>query len=424
MVILSGTRRMRYAAILAKIIVVALVFALMWIAMPAGVAVGETYKGVDFPLGDKSFADGVVSFNPGTDTVSPYNNPQSAIGTPNGCGENAVALGHGGVLTVKFTDNYLIDVEGPDLYVFECGGRVEPFKVEISKDGSNWIDLGTVKGQPTSLDIHDKVASGDKFSYVRITDGNSHRSGHPYAGADIDAVGAIGAEEIKEIILKASKEEFLPKEKVLKNSENSKTIRISGTVKPSLVGQPPLKGAKVEIIAGANPTHTYTSAEGFYEITAEVPDGKLEREVSNFDFTLEPEYFIITVTVEPDELPADGLSTAEIKARVTDSEGEPMPDRPIDFEADCEDGVGSLKVTQAITDSNGIAKALYTSFKPDVCQQLPSGRSKVTITATETYTERKEQSSSTSLKTRSLLGIMNTSPPIPTVNFPPSYILP
>jgi hypothetical protein len=147
-------------------------------------------------LGDSSFADEVVDFEPGEDTVSPHNNPQSAIGRPDYTDEeNYVALGHGGILTVKFTDNYLIDVDGADLYVFEIGPAVEPFKVEISRDGADWIDLGIVSGQPTSLDIHDKVTPDDKFSYVRIMDTNSRMSGHPYAGADIDAVGAIGAEE-------------------------------------------------------------------------------------------------------------------------------------------------------------------------------------------------------------------------------------
>ena len=196
MKILSEMKRMRKSDALAKIIVVALVFALMWVAMPVGAATEKTYKGVDFPLGDKSFADRVVDFRPGDEDIeAPYNNPQNAIGTPEDDWEGFVALGHGGILTVEFTDNYLIDVDGPDLYVFEFGPAVESFKVEISKDGSNWIDLGTVSGQPTSLDIHGKVVPGDKFSYVRITDAKSHMSGTPYPGADIDAVGAIGAEE-------------------------------------------------------------------------------------------------------------------------------------------------------------------------------------------------------------------------------------
>ena len=118
---------MRKNAVLMAMLMVALVFALM--VVPVHAQEGPVfYGGIEFPLGDVSFADKVVSFNPGTDTVSPYNNPQSAIGTPNGCGENAVALGHGGILTVTFTNNYLIDVEGADLHVFECGGQSNHLK--------------------------------------------------------------------------------------------------------------------------------------------------------------------------------------------------------------------------------------------------------------------------------------------------------
>jgi len=153
---------------------------------------GKSYKGVWFPLGDRSFADGMVSFNAGSETEPPHNNPTEALYFPD---NSYVSLGHAGTLVVRFSDNYLIDVEGPDLYIFETGTRVEPFLVEISQDGSSWIDLGQVEGQPTSLDIHDKIIPGDKISYVRLTDVNSGMSGKPWAGADIDAIGAIGAEE-------------------------------------------------------------------------------------------------------------------------------------------------------------------------------------------------------------------------------------
>ena len=295
MVILSGTRRMRYAAILAKIIVVALVFALMWIAMPVGVAAGETYNGVDFPLGDKSFADEVEGFNPGKDTVSPHNNPQTAIGPPDYTYDKAyVALGHGGNLTVRFRDNYLIDVEGPDLYVFEIGGRVEPFKVEISKDGSNWIDLGTVSGQPRSLDIHNNVATGDKFSYVRITDAKSHMSGHPYAGADIDAVGAIGAEEREKIILKLSKDGYASVKQEIENAENFGSIEISGSVTDKSTGEP-IEGAKVEIVKGADPASTTTDADGSYTITVIIPDGSGSDAREDVYFELTPSEYIVGV---------------------------------------------------------------------------------------------------------------------------------
>ena len=143
-------------------------------------------------LGDISYADEVVGFWPGKGTGSPYDNSQNTIGPRD---KTHASLGQGGILTVRFTDNYLMDVDGPDLCVFEVGPAIESFKVEISKDGSNWIDLGTVKGQPSSIDIHNKVAPGDKFSYVRITDLKSHTGNPPAEGADIDAVGAIGAEE-------------------------------------------------------------------------------------------------------------------------------------------------------------------------------------------------------------------------------------
>ena len=148
---------------------------------------------------DISFADQVVDYKAGKDIGSSPANPLNALGPPDYTDDkNYVCLGYGGILTVKFTDNYLIDVDGSDLYVFEIGNP-EKFKVEISKDGTNWIDLGTVSGQPAVIDIQDKVAPGDKFSYVRITDG-SHKT-LPYyvyvsgAGAEIDAVSAIGTEE-------------------------------------------------------------------------------------------------------------------------------------------------------------------------------------------------------------------------------------
>ncbi|MFH2040088.1 MAG: hypothetical protein ABIJ65_11710 [Chloroflexota bacterium] len=164
------------------------------------------FNGVEFRLGAKSFADQVVSFNPGSQ--SGESDGSAAIGPPDGetgpsiIGAGGdVTLGMGGSIILKFTDNYLIDVEGLDLYVFEFGPAVEPFKVEISKDGLVWIDLGIVSGQPTGLDINGKVNPNDRFIYVRISDPNPYTPQDPseigtegYYGADIDAVGAIGAE--------------------------------------------------------------------------------------------------------------------------------------------------------------------------------------------------------------------------------------
>jgi OOP family OmpA-OmpF porin len=169
---------------LIKVLVVGIVFILMVVPVQAREG-SVSYGGIEFPFGDESFADEVVDFNPGSGTGE--SDGSAAVGFPDGgkgtgpsiIGDNGdVTLGSGGSITLKFTDNYLIDVEGLDLYVFEYGPAVESFKVEISKDGSGWIDLGTISGQPTGLDIHGKVALGDRFSYVRITDAN------PYAPRD------------------------------------------------------------------------------------------------------------------------------------------------------------------------------------------------------------------------------------------------
>ena len=159
-------------------------------------AKAEVYGGVEFPLGAISFADEAVSFTPGEQTGAPYNIKNNALNVPD---KNHVSLGNGGILVVKFTDNFLVDTDGDDLYVFEYGDRVEAFKVEISKDQSNWIDLGVWEGQPLSLDISDKINPGDKFSYVRLTDANKKESRFPTGGADIDAIGAIGTEAVSSL---------------------------------------------------------------------------------------------------------------------------------------------------------------------------------------------------------------------------------
>jgi len=168
----------------------------------AAASAGATqFGGVEFPLGEISFADEVVAFNQGSGVASDHAVPEWALGLPDFIEEthdNAVSLGEGGSLTTRFVDNGLVDQDavegGLDLFIFEVGGQVEWFSVEISKDGENWIDLGTLKGQPTGIDIKPFSSPGDVFYYVRITDDPTQvQSQYPWAGADIDAIGAIGA---------------------------------------------------------------------------------------------------------------------------------------------------------------------------------------------------------------------------------------
>src|SRR5438876_3768476 len=81
---------------------------------------------VHFPLGDRSFADEVVSYAMGKPEPQPANarDPEAALGAPDYDDKrraNEVTLGCGGSLTLRFKDNALIDIDGPDLYVFEVG---------------------------------------------------------------------------------------------------------------------------------------------------------------------------------------------------------------------------------------------------------------------------------------------------------------
>lgn len=153
-------------------------------------------RDVVFPLGAKSFADRVVSFKPGSPFTSDARakDPQKTLNVPDLSDdgyENYLALGKNGMLTVEFTDNYLVNVPGPDLWIFEIGPAVEATDVAISKDGKTWIHVGRVAGATAGIDIGPKVKTGDKFSFVRLIDVNNDMGEWP--GADIDAIGAIGS---------------------------------------------------------------------------------------------------------------------------------------------------------------------------------------------------------------------------------------
>lgn len=161
-----------------------------------GDEVGMTYFGnrgvaVYLPLGKLSFADQVISsWHPENKNTANY-----SIGEPDAytTGMNSVMNAHSmglkGKLIVKFEDNALVDVNGPDLYVFELG-QIEPTNLEISRDGKDWISVGKISGGVAEVDIHDFVKKDELFYYVRLTDLETS-SGIP--GADVDAIAAIGS---------------------------------------------------------------------------------------------------------------------------------------------------------------------------------------------------------------------------------------
>lgn len=152
---------------------------------------------VTMPQGDKSFADAVVSFTGGSGKIEDSSSdPQVILGPPDFSGDvddgSFLTLGCDGSVTLQFTDNALIDVAGPDLYVFEVGPKVEGMNLAISEDGTTWIDLGSISGGRAEVDLAGRVNEDTSFRFVRLTD-DGIDCGTRFAGADVDAVAAIGS---------------------------------------------------------------------------------------------------------------------------------------------------------------------------------------------------------------------------------------
>jgi hypothetical protein len=186
--------------------------ALFWAAVVAGliasdVARAEPFGGVEFPQGLASFADKVKSFRPALRNVQPpHADPMAALGAPdyrNTSDSSYVSLGDtksmelSAELIVEFVDNRLINVDGDDLYIFEVGPVAEATEVAISSDGTTWLELGVIQGATRGIDLakFSTITAGSSFRYVRLRDAaGSPSNAAPFAGPDIDAVGAIGAD--------------------------------------------------------------------------------------------------------------------------------------------------------------------------------------------------------------------------------------
>ena len=181
------------------------IFLLGITARAEAVLFGDPLNPVDFPDGEISFADSFYSYTQGTSgsSVLSHTDPATALGIPDFwvtddiLDQTYVSLGYDGELVLQFTDNYLTTSgdDGLDLWIFEVGPDVEATAIDISIDGAIWISVGSVGGATAGIDIDSfaDVTDGDLYSYVRLTDltpaGN--RGNSSYAGADIDAVGAI-----------------------------------------------------------------------------------------------------------------------------------------------------------------------------------------------------------------------------------------
>lgn len=151
---------------------------------------------VRFPLGDVSFADAVEHYASGDPAPkAAASDPEAALGIPDTADTNSgyVSLGCAGQLVLEFNDNALIDVPGPDLYVFEIGPDVEPTGLAVSNDGEHWTRVGRISGGKAEIDLAPYVSTGTEFRYVQLVDLKSACSSAATPGADIDAVGAIGS---------------------------------------------------------------------------------------------------------------------------------------------------------------------------------------------------------------------------------------
>ena len=151
---------------------------------------------VTFPMGDQSFADAVVRQAVGDPSGGAFSErPEALVGPPRFEDDGADAvytLGCGGTIEVAFTKNTLIDIPGRDLYVFEVGRDIEAMAVAVSQDGQTWTRVGMVSGGNASLDIGPFTPAGNHYRYVRMVDLEEVCEGRT-PGADVDAIGAIGA---------------------------------------------------------------------------------------------------------------------------------------------------------------------------------------------------------------------------------------
>jgi OmpA-OmpF porin, OOP family len=161
-----------------------------------GKVYGQGRRAICLPQGAASFADSVVSFTPGArPSEGDWAMPRYALGEPDYTRTTApgfLSLGCDGTLVLRFDDNALVEVDGPDLYIFEVGPAVEATDLAVSVDGQTWLDVGRIEGARAELELSGIIDADDAYRYVRLTN-RSRTCGGRHSGADIDAVAAVGS---------------------------------------------------------------------------------------------------------------------------------------------------------------------------------------------------------------------------------------
>ncbi|TWU59484.1 hypothetical protein Poly51_22720 [Rubripirellula tenax] len=227
----------------------------------------QTFSGTLFPQGVISFADAVVNYSPnagGTSPTTVHQDPDQALGAPDGNGRGpeptdgttTVSLGLGGTLTLQFNDNLLTGSgdSRADLIVYETGA-IESVRVDISRDGIQFDNVGTLGGLTNSVDI-DAFGFGtqDRFAFVRLTDLRQGGLTGTALGADIDAVGAISSVPIERF------------------TAGGTGIELVGNAAPVLLNNVIANTENGVILDPAN-TLPILGGNTFYRNTANVPDG-------------------------------------------------------------------------------------------------------------------------------------------------------
>ncbi|MEM6474039.1 MAG: cyclic nucleotide-binding protein, partial [Planctomycetota bacterium] len=270
-----------------------------------------TFEGILFDQGTISFADRVVVYDPSAGGSPPsliHQIPNSALGLPDGIGrgaepvdgETSVSLGIEGTLTVEFTNNFLTgsgDARG-DLVIFE-DGEVESVRVEISRDGITFFDVGNVGGLTNQIDL-DAFGFGpnDRFAFVRVTDERQGNNTGTSLGADIDAIGAISSVPV--------------------DSYNASGVGISiiGNASPFVLNNV-IANSEVGVeVSGVNPGFI-SGGNAYYQNISNTADGVSLGQIPQLLTDSE------AVFVNPTELvfaPASG-------ARIVDSSIDSLPDR-------------------------------------------------------------------------------------------------
>jgi hypothetical protein len=141
------------------------------------------------PTSGSAGVDQVIAFNPGLGVKAVYSDPEALLGDPDlverPCCQGMVQLGRGGSVLLAFTDNAIMDGDGPDFQVYGESAQDDYLLIEVSADGQTWYAYPRASESPEGLNLAD--AGLARAVYVRLTDLQPATS----TGAEVDAVVAL-----------------------------------------------------------------------------------------------------------------------------------------------------------------------------------------------------------------------------------------